>query len=210
MFQPVRTEELTMHSSPELQWAVLSFHGNDKLRFMSNSDNKETLSEGINRILEASGQTQRGPEDYWKAKQWKLRGVPFSGNNVKGADQRMIIHQLTRILKHFHQQGWRLVASADVSAKYYKNNNGAEEYPLDTHSWFFLHDPDSMMVSDTVINMEPCESGSESTELCLDQEAVEEIKNEKTKARYILRVVLPFAFILGVLFYYVLLIMGVV
>jgi len=121
----------------------------------------------------------------------------------------MMIHQLTRILKHFHHHGWRMVASADVSAKYYKNNNSAEEYPLDTHSWFFLHDPDSMIISDTVINIEQ-ESGSESAELCLDQEAVEEIRNEKTKARYILRVVLPFAFIVGVLLYYVLLIMGVV
>ena len=104
------------------------------------------------------------------------------------------------------------MASADVSAKYYKNNNSNEEYPLDTHSWFFLHDPDSMIVSDTVINMEPSatESGSESGDLCLEQDTVLEIRKEKTKGRYFLRVILPFAFILGVLLYYVLLIIGVV
>ena len=62
--------------SLEVKWAVLSFHSNDKLRFMSNS-NKETMFEGINKILEASGQIQRGPEDYWKSKQWKLKGNPF-------------------------------------------------------------------------------------------------------------------------------------
>ena len=194
---------------PETQpFAVLSFHESDKLRFMSSSENEFELTDGIDRILDAADITN-AISFYWKAKQWQLRGVPFSGSNLKGADQRMMIHQLTRILKHFHQQGWRLVASADVSAKYYKNNNSAEEYPLDTHSWFFLHDPDSMIISDTVITIEQ-ESGSESAELCLEQETVEEIKKEKTQARYILRVVLPFAFIVGVLLYYVLLIMGVV
>ena len=60
--------------SPEVQWAVLSFHEDDKLRFMSNSNNKETVIKGITTILEASGQIKRGPEDYWKAIQWKLRG----------------------------------------------------------------------------------------------------------------------------------------
>jgi len=198
-------------SPPETQpFAVLSFHQSDKLRFMSSSDNVLMLTDGIDRILDAADLTS-AISFYWKAKQWKLKGVPFSGSTVRGADQRMIIHQLTRILKHFHSLGWRLVASADVSAKYYKNNNSNEEYPLDTHSWFFLHDPDSMIVSDTVITMEPPpESGSESGDLCLEQDTVLEIRKEKTKGRYFLRVILPFAFILGVLLYYVLLIIGVV
>ena len=142
MLQPVTTEELTMHSSPELQWAVLSFHGNDKLRFMSNSDNKEIVVEGINKILEASGQIQRGPEDYWKAIQWKLKGNPFYGTKFwLGMDLRLMVHHLTKILKLLHSEGWRLVASADVSAKMLSDHRHHEAYPLDTHSWFLLHDP---------------------------------------------------------------------
>ena len=164
MLQPAKTEELTMHSSPELQWAVLSFHGNDKLRFMSNSDNKETLSEGINRILEASGQTQRGPEDYWKAKQWKLRGDPFFG--IYGMDLRLMVHHLTKILKLFHSEGWKLGASADVSAKMYPGNQREQAYPLDTHSWFFLYDPDSHAGEGT------------RQEALTDQFAVEEIRSQ--------------------------------
>jgi len=36
--------------------------------------------------------------------------------------------------------GWRLVASADVSAKYIHQDNGPD-YPLDVHSWYFMYDP---------------------------------------------------------------------
>ena len=120
---------------PETQpFAVLSFHESDKLRFMSSSENEFELTDGIDRILDAADITN-AISFYWKAKQWQLRGVPFSGSNLKGADQRMMIHQLTRILKHFHQQGWRLAASADVSAKH------EDDVPLSRRSWFFLHDP---------------------------------------------------------------------
>ena len=82
--------------SPEVKWAVLSFHESDKLRFMSNSNN-DTVFEGINKILEASEQIQRGPEDYWKAKQWKLKGNPFYGLRGcwGGMDLRLMVHHLT-------------------------------------------------------------------------------------------------------------------
>ena len=142
--------------SPEVNWAVVSFHDNDKLRFMSNSDSKDAVFEGINKILEASGQIQRGPEDYWKAKQWKLNGNPFWG----GIDMRLMVHHLTKILKLLHSKGWRLVASADVSAR---NNT---DYRLDTHSWFFLHDPNT----EGEVRME--------MESLTDQFAVEEIRTE--------------------------------
>ena len=148
-----------------MQWAVLSFHEDDKLRFMSNSDNKETVVEGINKILEASGQIKRGPEDYWKAMQWKLKGNPFYGTKFwLGMDLRLMVHHLTKILKLLHSEGWRLVASADVSAKMFHDEN---PYPLDTHSWFLLHDPD--MRQETRVEMESL----------TDQFAVEEIRSEK-------------------------------
>ena len=136
-----------------VKWAVLSFHEDDKLRFMSNSDNKETVVEGINKILEASGQIQRGPEDYWKAMQWKLKGNPFYGTKFwLGMDLRLMVHHLTKILKLLHSEGWRLVASADVSAKMLSDNRHHEAYPLDTHSWFLLHDPN--MKQETRVDME--------------------------------------------------------
>merc|ERR1712154_312131 len=129
--------------------------------FMSSSEKGLELSEGIGRILDGAEYT-KPPSSYWRARQWKLRGTPFSGRGL-GSDQRLMIHLLTRILRHFHHQGWRMVASADVSAKYHKDSDNDEEYPLDTHSWFFLHDPDTTS-----------EQEAGRGELCLDLEAVEE------------------------------------
>ena len=148
-----------------MQWAVLSFHEDDKLRFMSNSDNKETVIKGINTILGASGQIQKGPEDYWKAKQWKLKGTPFFGS-WGGMDLRLMVHHLTKILKLLHSEGWRLVASADVSAKMLSDHRHHEAYPLDTHSWFLLHDPN--MKQEVRVDMESL----------TDQFAVEQITSE--------------------------------
>ena len=148
-----------------MQWAVLSFHEDDKLRFMSNSDNKETVINGINTILGASGQIQKGPEDYWKAKQWKLKGTPFFGS-WGGMDLRLMVHHLTKILKLLHSEGWRLVASADVSAKMLSDHRHHEAYPLDTHSWFLLHDPN--MKQEVRVDMESL----------TDQFAVEQITSE--------------------------------
>ena len=130
---------------------------------MSNCDTKDTVFEGINKILEASEQIQRGPEDYWKAKQWKLKGTPFWG--AGGVDLRLMVHHLTKILKLFHSEGWKLVASADVSAKMNNGNNQQDAYPHDTHSWFFLHDP----------NM----AQEVSMESLTDQTAVGEIRSEQ-------------------------------
>ena len=154
----------------EVKWAVLSFHENDKLRFMSNSDKKETVLDGINKILEASGQIQRGPEDYWKAKQWKLKGNPFMGMKFWGGmDLRLMVHHLTKILKLLHSEGWRLVASADVSAKVVRivRDGRDESYSLDSHSWFLLQDPDMRL--DTRLE----------TESLTDQFVVDEIISER-------------------------------
>ena len=124
---------------PQTQpFAVLSFHERDKIRFLASSNDGKELEEGIDRILSSANIVQ-DTKPYWKAKQWKIRGVPFSGAYCWGEDQRMILLLLTRVMKLLHQQGWRIVTSADVSAKYFKSKD--QEYPLDNHSWFLLYDP---------------------------------------------------------------------
>ena len=126
---------------PQTQpYAVLSFHEKDKMRFLSSSHDGQAVEAGIDRIL-ASANIIQDTKPYWKAKQWKIRGVPFSGAYCWGEDQRMILQLLTRVMKLLHQQGWRVVASADVSAKYFKSKD--REYPLDNHSWFLLYDPNT-------------------------------------------------------------------
>ena len=187
---------------PEQQeFAVLSFHESDKLRFLSSTENTYLLTDGIDRILAESDMT-KSISYYWRAKQWKLRGVPFSGNPTYGVDLRLIIHHLTRILKHFHKHGWRLVASADISAKYEGNSSG-NKYPLDTHSLFFLHDPDSMILSDTVLTIDTDDTNDCGENEFGDQFCVDEIKSEKSQLRYIIRVVLPAIFVFGLVLYYI-------
>jgi len=188
---------------PEQQdFAVLSFHGSDKIRFMSNCTDTFSLTDSIDRVFDAANLTQN-ISFYWKAKQWQIKGVPFSGNINHGMEQRMMIHQLTKILRVFHLLGWCLVASADISAKYHKSNN--KEYALDTHSWFFLYDPTSVLQSEVQVDTEAIDLSN----VQLDQFAMEEIKSEKSKCRIFLRVQLPFMVILIFIIWYVLSIMGV-
>ena len=44
------------------------------------------------------------------------------------------------VLKKANSLGWRLVASADVSAKYVHRDKGPD-YPIDVHSWYFVYWP---------------------------------------------------------------------
>ena len=128
-----KTAFVFRQAPPEVQpFSVLSFHESDKLRLMSSCDEKFVLADSLEKILSSAGLTQ-STKPYWKAKQWKLKGSPFSGDSRSDADEMILT--LTRILKQFHQQGWRLAASADVSAKH------EDDVPLSRRSWFFLHDP---------------------------------------------------------------------
>ena len=95
----------------------------------------------------------------------EAEGKPFFGR-WGGMDLRLIIHHLTKILKLLHSEGWRLVASADVAAKMLSDHEHHEAYPLDTHSWFLLYDPNMRLK--TKVEMESL----------TDQFAVEEITSE--------------------------------
>ena len=47
---------------------------------------------------------------------------------------------LIHVLKVATDMGWRLVVSADVSAKYVSQKDGPS-YPIDVHTWYFVHWP---------------------------------------------------------------------
>jgi len=81
-------------------------------------------------------------QPYGKSFEWKVSGNPFGGD--ASSDLRIMVHLLTKILRGMNMSGWKLVASADVSAKY-ENPPKQSPYPLDTHSWFFLKDPDHVL-----------------------------------------------------------------
>ena len=87
------------------------------------------------------GHIQR-TQTYGRSYEWKVSGNPFSGDVF--SDQRVMIHLLTKIMRKMNRSGWKLVASADVSSKYVNRKNQSPR-PLDTHSWFFLKDPDMIL-----------------------------------------------------------------
>ena len=95
----------------------------------------------IQSALNFQGYIQR-TETYGRSYEWKVAGNPFAGDVFR--DQKIMIHLLTKILRRMNLSGWRLVASADVSAKYVNRKNQSPR-PLDTHSWFFLKDPDIVL-----------------------------------------------------------------
>lgn len=150
--------------APEVKpYAVLSFHETDKIRFQTNSPSSEHLTSSIEKVLEFADKIQSKSE-YGRATQWKINGRPFSGSYGRGAEQRLMIHLLSKVLSFFKDEGWRVVASADVSAKYHKDKNS--QYPLDNHSWFFLQDPG------------PEQSGNAPIEELLIGDTADQIKNE--------------------------------
>ncbi|XP_066921998.1 uncharacterized protein [Clytia hemisphaerica] len=70
--------------------------------------------------------------------QVKLNGNPWSNMMVKDGYHGRAL--LLGLLGAFSDLGWRLVTSADVSAKYVHQDKGPD-YPLDVHSWYFMYDP---------------------------------------------------------------------
>jgi len=66
-----------------------------------------------------------------------LNGPPWTYNSSFNLHARSA---LMNVLKKANSLGWRLVASADVSAKYVRQDNGPD-YPIDVHSWYFVYWP---------------------------------------------------------------------
>ncbi|XP_048580053.1 uncharacterized protein LOC5501260 isoform X2 [Nematostella vectensis] len=70
------------------------------------------------------------------AYQFKLFGNPWSGYSI--VDGLHIRSMLCFILQMLASRGWKLLISADISAKYVHRDK-APDYPLDVHSWWFTY-----------------------------------------------------------------------
>ena len=124
-----------------VDWVSISFHETDKIRLVS-GPGKETASQTSlrekvrARLAEGGEGVVQREREYHGATEWKLSGTPFSGTFGTGGQQRAMISFLSCILRDFNTSGWKLVTSADISAKYHSTKH--ERYPLDLHTWFFL------------------------------------------------------------------------
>lgn len=68
--------------------------------------------------------------------QIKLQGDAWGGGT--GNEWLLARCMMAFVLKALTERGWRVVCSADVSAKYHQNSD-KWVYPLDVHSWFIAY-----------------------------------------------------------------------
>jgi len=67
--------------------------------------------------------------------QIKLNGSPWDWNEGYNTHARSM---MCHLLKAATDRSWQLVCSADVSSKYFHQDN-SKDFPLDVHSWYFVH-----------------------------------------------------------------------
>ncbi|XP_057289349.1 uncharacterized protein LOC130612077 [Hydractinia symbiolongicarpus] len=117
------------------KFMCLSLNETDKIRLINapndvNSVGREIISKWVLGVQEEKN--VYGGVTY----QAKLIGNPWSTISGDGIHGRAL---LLGLLNAFTSMGWRLVCSADVSAKYIHQDKGPD-YPLDVHSWYFMFD----------------------------------------------------------------------
>ena len=88
------------------QFAVLGFHGIDRVRLIGGGEGRETLKQAVQSVLDVPGllqedsRTQDSPSGlleeapFGNSHEWKLKGEPWSGQS--GSDERIAVHFLTR------------------------------------------------------------------------------------------------------------------
>ena len=83
-----------------------------------------------------------GPRNYGKSIEWKLEGDPWDTEGLY-SDQTRGVYLLCLLLDVIQPLGWRLVSSADISAKNLDANDRGYALvgkPEDMHTWFFLYE----------------------------------------------------------------------
>jgi hypothetical protein len=83
-----------------------------------------------------------GPRNYGKSVEWKLEGDPWDTEGLY-SDHTRGVFLLCLILEAIQPLGWKLVSSADISAKNLDANERGYALvgkPEDMHTWFFLYD----------------------------------------------------------------------
>ena len=83
-----------------------------------------------------------GPRNYGKSVEWKLEGDPWDTEGLY-SDHTRGVYLLCLILEAIQPLGWKLVSSADISAKNLDANERGYSLvgkPEDMHTWFFLYD----------------------------------------------------------------------
>ena len=121
--------------SAKMRFACLGLSSEDHLRIINfPPETARILRDCILRHYLPGIESER-ERDAGSVLQMDLRGCPWTQNSSFNLHARSM---LIMILKEAANLGWRLIASADVSAKFVHQENGPD-YPIDVHSLFFCH-----------------------------------------------------------------------
>ena len=127
-------------------------------------------------------------EPYGKSFQWKVSGNPFEGGY--SSDQRIMMHLLTKILRRMNVSGWKLVASADISAKYIPNTKYQSPKPLDNHSWFFLKDPTMILPPETIdMKIKEVDTKEKVPEIMVEHDPLDDSLRKEAKQKLMIFVI---------------------
>ena len=92
------------------------------------------------------------------------------------------MHLLTKILRRMNISGWKLVASADVSAKYRENTSNQSPRPLDNHSWFFLKDPTMILPPETIdMKIKEVDTKEKVPEIMVEHDPLDDSQRKEAK-----------------------------
>jgi len=122
---------------PNARFACVALSDIDKIRLLDFSADdqqkiRDALFNGYMPGFESEYQRDEGV-----CYQIRLNGCPWT------SEATWNIHARAAMISVLHTAGnlgWRLVASADVSSKYHRQDNGPD-YPEDVHSWYFVYWP---------------------------------------------------------------------
>ena len=101
-----------------------------------------------------------------------------------------MIHLLSKILRRMNVSGWKLVASADVSAKYIPNTKYQSPKPLDNHSWFFLKDPTMILPTEAAdMKVNEVDTKGEVPEIMVEYDPLDDSLRKEAKQKLMIFVI---------------------
>lgn len=113
----------------------ISLNETDKIRLINAPKDMPDLMRQL--ILNTWSRGIQEEKQYFESYQFKLNGSPWISYDY-GNEYLQARCMMTVLLSNLMERGWRVVTSADVSAKYHHEENGPD-YPLDLHSWFICY-----------------------------------------------------------------------
>lgn len=112
----------------------ISLNETDKIRLINAPQDMPAVARQV--FAEGWPYGVQRESNYYGSHEFKLNASPWSSY---GGNEYLVARcMMCLMMRALMERGWRIVCSADVSAKYHASDNGPD-YPLDVHSWFVVY-----------------------------------------------------------------------